>query len=141
MTFDDLPLVNSILNGTSFLLLTVGFIAVKTKRINLHRAMMVSALLVSAVFLVLYVTHKIYVGGAHTAFQGQGAWRTVYYTMLISHVLLAMGMLPLIYMTVTRAIRGDFEAHKLIARWTFPIWYYVSITGVLVYCFLYVWFQ
>jgi len=141
MTFDDLPLVNSILNGTSFLLLTVGFIAVKTKRINLHRAMMVSALLVSAVFLVLYVTHKIYVGGAHTAFQGQGAWRTVYYTMLISHVLLAMGMLPLIYMTVTRAIRGDFEAHKRIARWTFPIWYYVSITGVLVYCFLYVWFQ
>ncbi len=140
MTLDDLPLVNSFLNGTSFLLLTVGFIAVKTKRITLHRAMMVSALLVSAVFLVLYVTHKIHVGGAHTPFQGEGAWRMVYYTMLISHVILAMGMLPLIYMTVRRAIRGDFEAHKRIARWTFPIWYYVSITGVLVYCFLYVWF-
>lgn len=141
MTLDDLPLVNSILNGTSFLLLTVGFAAVKTKRITLHRAMMVSALLVSAVFLVLYVTHKIHVGGAHTAFRGEGAWRTVYYTMLISHVLLAIGMLPLIYVTVRRALRGDFEAHKRIARWTFPIWYYVSITGVLVYCFLYVWFQ
>ena len=141
MTLDDLPLVNSLLNATSVVLLSVGFIAVKTKRITLHRAMMVSALAVSAVFLVLYVTHKIHVGGAHTAFQGEGAWRTVYYTMLISHVLLAMGMLPLIYMTVSRAIRGNFEAHKKIARWTFPIWYYVSVTGVLVYCFLYVWFQ
>ena len=141
MSLDDLPLFNSFLNGLAFLFLTIGFVAIKMKKTTLHRAMMMSALSVSALFLVFYVWHKIHVGGVHTPFRGEGVWRYVYLTMLFSHIVLAMGMLPMILVTFKRAIQGRFEAHRRLARWTFPIWYYVSITGVLVYCFLYVWFQ
>jgi uncharacterized membrane protein YozB (DUF420 family) len=108
---------------------------------NRHRACMVSAFLVSLVFLVGYVTHKILVRGMHTPFGGEGPLRTVYYLMLVTHIILAMVMGPLILRTLWLAMKGRLEQHRKWARWTFPIWYYVSVTGVLIYLFLYVWFQ
>ncbi|QQL46222.1 DUF420 domain-containing protein [Sulfuriroseicoccus oceanibius] len=135
-----MPFVNSCLNATAVVFLTVGFIAIKMGAKELHRKMMVSAFVTSAIFLVGYVAHKIYVKGVHTPFPGEGTWKAIYLTMLASHVILAMAIVPMILITMKHAIKGDFEKHRRIARWTFPIWYYVSITGVLVYCFLYVWF-
>jgi putative membrane protein len=134
MSFTEtLPTVNALLNGCATVLLTAGFICIKTDREKAHRAFMVSAFSVSAVFLVFYVLHKYLVQGMHTPFAGEGAWRTFYYIMLVTHV-------PLVLTTITLAIRGKRERHRAWARWTFPIWYYVSVTGVLVYCFLYQWF-
>jgi len=101
---------------------------------------MLTAFTVSVVFLFFYVLHKYLVQGVHTPFAGEGFWRSFYYIMLISHIILAMVIVPLILTTLTLAIRGRREKHKAWARWTFPLWYYVSITGVLVYLFLYQWF-
>ena len=139
MTVSDMPTLNAALNGLSTVLLTAGFVFIKSGRKEAHRNCMVAAFLTSAVFLVCYVTHKILVDFKHTPFGGEGIIAKVYYVMLISHVLLAIGMLPIIFMTIARARRGDFAAHKRIARWTWPIWMYVSVTGVLVYFFLYRW--
>jgi len=100
---------------------------------------MISAVIVSAVFLIGYVGHKILVQGVHTPFGGEGTIRTVYYTMLISHIILAIAIAYLVPRTFLLAIKGDFDRHRAWARWTFPIWYYVSITGVLVYFFIYQW--
>ena len=102
---------------------------------------MVSAFLVSAIFLFFYLLHKYLVQGVHTPFAGEGFWKSFYYVMLISHIILAIVIVPLILKTLSLAISGKFEKHRAWARWTFPIWYYVSVTGVLVYCFLYQWFQ
>lgn len=137
---ESLPTINALLNSTATLLLTLGFVFIKTKREKAHRACMLSAFSVSVVFLCFYVLHKYLVQGVHTPFAGTGAWRYFYYTMLISHILLAILIVPLILITLTLAIRGNREKHRAWARWTFPIWYYVSVTGVLVYCFLYQWF-
>ncbi|MFM9032241.1 MAG: DUF420 domain-containing protein, partial [Opitutaceae bacterium] len=104
-----------------------------------HRASMISAGVVSAVFLIGYVAHKILVRGLHTPFGGTGAIATVYYTMLISHILLAISIAYLVPRTFLLAFRGDYVRHRAWAKWTFPIWYYVSVTGVLVYFFLYRW--
>jgi putative membrane protein len=139
MTVQDIPTLNAALNGVCTVLLTIGFVLIKRERIAAHRAVMLSACAVSAVFLVGYVTHKFLVRGVHTPFGGTGAIRSVYYAMLISHVLLAMAIAYLVPRTFSFAIRGQFERHKAWARWTFPIWYYVSVTGVLVYFFLYRW--
>jgi len=95
---------------------------------------------VSCVFLICYVLHKILVQGVHTPFGGEGFWRTFYYGMLISHIILAIVIVPLILVTMTHAIKGRFEKHRAWARWTFPLWFYVSVTGVLVYFMLYQWF-
>jgi uncharacterized membrane protein YozB (DUF420 family) len=94
---------------------------------------MVSALFPSAFFLVGYVTHKILVHGAHTPFGGTGAIRTVYYVMLVTHILLAFTIVPLVLRTFFLAVKGDFTRHRKWAKWTFPIWMYVSVTGVLIY--------
>ena len=139
MSVSDLPALNATLNGLSTVLLTAGFICIKTGRKGAHRNCMMAAFATSAVFLVCYVTHKVLVRGVHTPFGGEGFIRTVYYVMLLTHVVLAMIIVPLVLLTIARARRGDFEAHKRIARWTWPIWMYVSVTGVLVYCFLYRW--
>ncbi len=139
MSVSDLPALNATLNGLSTVLLTAGFICIKTGRKDAHRNCMMAAFATSAVFLVCYVTHKVLVKGVHTPFGGEGFIRTVYYVMLLTHVVLAMAIVPLVLLTIARARRGDFEAHKRIARWTWPIWMYVSVTGVLVYCFLYRW--
>jgi putative membrane protein len=137
---EALPTVNAILNGIATVLLTAGFLSIKSGRERAHRTCMVSALCVSVVFLFFYLLHKYLVQGVHTPFAGDGAWRTFYYVMLISHIILAITIVPLVLTTLTLAIKGKRERHRAWARWTFPIWYYVSVTGVLVYCFLYQWF-
>lgn len=141
MSFTEaLPSVNAALNGCATLLLSAGFVCIKTGREKLHRNCMLGAFTVSIIFLVFYVLHKILVQGVHTPFAGEGIWRGIYYVMLISHILLAMAIVPLVLTTLTLAIKGKRERHKAWARWTFPTWYYVSVTGVLVYFFLYQWF-
>lgn len=141
MSFTEaLPTVNAVLNGIATVLLTVGFLCIKSGREKAHRSCMLSAFCVSVVFLVFYLLHKYLVQGVHTPFAGDGAWRTFYYVMLISHIILAITIVPLVLTTLTLAIKGKRERHRAWARWTFPIWYYVSVTGVLVYCFLYQWF-
>ena len=140
MTFtESLPTLNACLNGTATILLTAGFICIKTRREKAHRACMLSAFSVSVIFLFFYVLHKWLVQGVHTPFGGDGAWRTIYYSMLFTHIALAIIIVPLILKTLSLAIRGNRDLHKAWARWTFPIWYYVSVTGVLIYCFLYHW--
>ncbi len=142
MTFtESLPTLNACLNATATVLLTAGFVLIKAKKERAHRACMLGAFGVSVVFLVFYVLHKILVKGVHTPFSGDGFWQQFYYVMLTTHIVLAMLIVPLILVTLTLAIRGKTERHKAWAKWTFPIWYYVSVTGVLVYMFLYQWFQ
>jgi uncharacterized membrane protein YozB (DUF420 family) len=150
MSLHDIPALNAGLNALATVLMTLGFVfirqalrqpagAERTAALARHRAAMLSAGSVSALFLVGYVAHKILVRGVHTPFGGTGAIATVYYTMLISHILLAIAIAYLVPRTFWLALRGDFERHRRWARWTFPIWYYVSVTGVLVYFFLYQW--
>lgn len=140
MSVSDLPALNAGLNAISTLLLTAGFVFIKSGRKIAHRNCMVGAFSVSCVFLITYVLHKILVKGVHTPFGGVGFWKTFYYGMLISHILLAIVIVPLILVTMTHAIKARFEHHRAWARWTFPLWYYVSVTGVLVYFMLYQWF-
>lgn len=139
MTLRDIPALNAALNGLATVLITAGFILIKTGRKEAHRKVMTAAMGVSALFLVGYVTHKALIHGVHTPFGGTGALRTAYYVMLASHIVLAMSIAYLVPRTFLFAIRGDFERHKAWAKWTFPIWYYVSVTGVLVYFSLYQW--
>ena len=101
---------------------------------------MISAFVVSGVFLISYVANRVIMKGVHTPFEGEGFWRLFYYIMLATHVLLAMTILPLAIRTIWLAIKGEYEKHRFWARITFPIWLYVSVTGVLVYFFLYRWF-
>jgi putative membrane protein len=140
MSVSDLPAVNASLNALATVLLTAGFVFIKQRRVPNHRLCMVSAFAVSCVFLVTYVLHKILMRGVHTPFGGEGVIRTIYYTMLISHITLAMVIVPLVLVTLRYAVLGRFDLHRKWARWTFPLWYYVSVTGVLVYFFLYQWF-
>ncbi len=150
MTVQDIPALNAALNALATVLMTAGFVFIrqalatddagrKAAAIRRHRGAMLSAGVVSAVFLVGYVTHKVLVRGVHTPFGGEGAIRAVYYAMLISHIVLAIAIAWLVPRTFLFALRGDFARHRKWARWTFPIWYYVSVTGVLVYFFLYQW--
>ena len=139
MTLRDIPALNATLNGIATVLISAGFILIKSGRKEAHRKVMTTAMVVSALFLVGYVTHKVLIHGVHTPFGGTGVIRTVYYVMLISHILLAMSIAFLVPRTFLLAIKGDFERHKAWAKWTFPIWYYVSVTGVLVYFSLYQW--
>lgn len=134
-----MPAINATLNAIATFLLTAGFIFIKRGEKERHRFCMVSAFAVSMVFLAGYVTHKYLVQGVHTPFGGEGAIRTVYYAMLISHIILAVAIVPLVLITFNHALRGRFDRHRKWARWTFPTWYYVSLTGVLIYFFLYVW--
>jgi len=139
MEIQDIPALNAALNGLATVLLTIGFIFIKLGNRDAHRRAMISACIVSAVFLVGYVAHKAMVRGVHTPFGGEGGIRTVYYVMLITHIILAIAIAYLVPRTFFLAIKGDYERHRAWAKWTFPIWYYVSITGVLVYFFLYQW--
>ena len=150
MTIQDIPALNATLNAIATVLMTAGFIFIRralsesdpllrATRIRSHRACMLSAGAVSAIFLVGYVTHKILVRGVHTKFGGEGVIATIYYVMLFTHIVLAISIAFLVPRTFLLALRGNFERHRRCARWTFPIWYYVSITGVLVYFFLYQW--
>ncbi len=139
MTVSDIPALNASLNALATVLISIGFVLIKTGRKEAHRKVMTAAMVVSAIFLVGYVTHKILIRGVHTPFGGEGFIRGVYYTMLISHIILAISVAYLVPRTFLFAIKGDFVRHQAWARITFPIWYYVSVTGVLVYFFLYQW--
>ena len=134
------PEINASLNATATLLLIAGGIAILNKAQTVHRYLMTSAFCVSALFLVGYVMHRIQMKGVHTPFPGEGNWRTVYYIMLATHVLLAMTILPLAIRTMWLALKGEYRKHRAWAKITYPIWIYVSVTGVLVYFFLYRWF-
>ena len=130
-----LPTVNAILNFTSAVLLSFGLFFILRNNVPAHRACMVSAICVSTVFLVSYVTYHLKMGT--TRFLGTGWIRPVYFTILVSHSILAVVIVPLVLVTFVRAWAGRFEAHKQIARWTWPLWMYVSVTGVVVYLMLY----
>ena len=127
--------LNASLNAASALFLFAGYLAVLRRRINVHRACMVSALVCSAAFLVSYVIYHFQVGSV--GFKGQGWIRPVYFTILISHTILAVAIVPLVILTVRRALRSQFELHRRIARWTLPLWSFVSVPGVLIYFLLY----
>jgi putative membrane protein len=132
------PVINASLNGASTVLLLVGRWFIAQRRIAAHRGTMISALVTSTLFLASYLYYHAHVGSVH--FQGTGWSRPVYFTVLISHVILAIVIVPLVIITLTRALRERFDRHRAIARWTFPLWLYVSVTGVLVYFMLYHWF-
>lgn len=135
MTLHDLPAVNASLNALSTVFLATGYVLIRARRIAQHRAMMLAALATSALFLVCYVVYHAQVGSVR--FTRPGLVRRVYFTILITHVTLAVTVLPLAIVTAARGLRGDYRRHRAIARWTFPIWLYVSVTGVLVYVLLY----
>ena len=134
----DLPLINACLNGLSTIILIAGFVAIKKKKEDAHKKLMISAFITSAVFLACYLYYHFTAG--HFKFTGEGTIRTIYFLILVPHILLAMVMLPMIIMTFLRAFKGQWEKHKKIAKITFPIWLYVSITGVVLYLYIYVWF-
>ncbi|MCH8841755.1 MAG: DUF420 domain-containing protein [SAR324 cluster bacterium] len=131
-----LPSVNAVLNGTSAILLVAGYAAIRRRWIGLHRAMMSTAFATSILFLISYVVY--HVTQLHTVFRGEGWVVYFYYGMLISHVVLAVSVVPLAIITLRRALRADFRRHRRLARWTLPIWLYVSVTGVAIYLMLYV---
>jgi uncharacterized membrane protein YozB (DUF420 family) len=135
MTVTDLPALNASLNATSFVLLTTGWFLIRSGRRQAHKWCMISALAVSAMFLTSYVIYHLNVGSV--PFQKTGWIRTVYFAVLIPHVILAAAIVPMILITVSRALSNRFDKHKRIARWTLPLWLYVSVTGVIVYLMLY----
>jgi len=132
------PVINATLNGASTVLLLTGRWLISRRRIAQHRLVMLTAFVTSTLFLISYVYYHLHVGTVR--FQGTGWTRPVYFTILISHVVLAIVIVPLVLVTLTRALRERFDKHRAIARWTFPLWLYVSVTGVLVYFMLYKWF-
>ena len=131
----DLPNVNAGLNALAAILLVTGFVAIRRGRVLFHKRCMLAAFATSCLFLASYLTHKFTSG--HTEFRGQGAIRPVYFTILISHTILAAAIVPLALTTLIFALRGRFERHKRFARITWPIWLYVSVTGVVIWWMLY----
>jgi uncharacterized membrane protein YozB (DUF420 family) len=129
------PALNATLNGSSAVLLLIGRWFIGRGKIAIHRAFMIAALVSSSVFLVSYLYYHAHVGSVH--FQGHGWSRPVYFTILISHTILAAVVVPMVIITLSRALRERFDRHRAIARWTFPVWMYVSVTGVVVYVMLY----
>ena len=135
MTLSDLPALNAFLNATAAVLLVIGYSFIRAGQIRRHRAVMISACAVSTLFLISYVIYHANIGSK--PFQGRGPIRIVYFTILLTHVILAAAVLPLAVITLSRGLRARFDRHVAIARWTFPIWLYVSVTGVIVYVMLY----
>ncbi len=135
------PHLNATLNALSGVFLLFGFYFILTKRVAKHRACMITASLISAVFLACYVTHHIirtyYLGVGPTKFTGEGLARPVYFTILTSHTILATAVTPFVLLTLWRGLKGNFDKHKKLARLVYPVWLYVSVTGVVVYLMLY----
>jgi putative membrane protein len=138
LTIADLPAVNASLNALAAVLLLLGYREIRRGRMAPHRAFMIAACIASTLFLVSYVTYHAHAGSR--PFTGHGPVRLIYFVILITHVILAAAILPLALITLTRALRERFDRHRAIARWTLPIWLYVSVTGVAVYFMLYHWF-
>ena len=130
------PAVNAILNGTSAVLLAYGYAAIRAGKRELHKKLMLTAFFVSCAFLVSYLIYHYRVHQV-VLFQGQGWIRPLYFTILISHTILAVVIVPAIIITLRRAFREKFDRHRVIARWTLPLWFYVSVTGVIVYFMVY----
>ena len=136
MSLSDLPAVNACLNGLSAIFLTAGYYFIRRQNKVAHRNCMISAFVTSTIFLACYLTYHLSVK-AVTKFPGQGWVRPVYFSILISHIILAFLIVPLVLVTLHRAVKARFDLHKKIARWTWPIWMYVSVTGVVIYRMLY----
>lgn len=135
MTIHTLPAINASLNALSGVLLVIGYALMRARRIDLHRRVMIAAFVTSSLFLICYLIYHAQVGSV--PFTREGFVRPLYFTILITHVTLAAAVLPLAIVTLTRGLKGRYPRHRAIARWTFPIWLYVSVTGVLVYVLLY----
>jgi uncharacterized membrane protein YozB (DUF420 family) len=135
VTLQDLPAVNATLNGVSAVLLVTAYLLIRARRVETHRRVMLAAFATSSLFLVSYVVYHSQVGSVR--FTRQGLVRPVYFTILITHVVLAAATLPLAIITLSRGLKARYARHRAIARWTLPIWLYVSVTGVLVYVLLY----
>ncbi len=135
MTVTDLPALNATLNATSFVFLVTGWLLIRSGRRQAHKRCMIAALVVSTMFLTSYVIYHLNVGSV--PFQKTGWIRTVYFLVLIPHVILAVAIVPMVLITVSRALSNRFDAHKRIAKITLPLWIYVSVTGVIVYLMLY----
>jgi uncharacterized membrane protein YozB (DUF420 family) len=135
MTAAQLPTLNAALNTLSAVFLCAGYFFIRSHNRDAHQRCMVAAIACSTLFLISYLTYHFQVGSV--GFKGQGWIRPVYFAILITHTILAAAVVPLVLVTFIRALRGRFDAHRRIARWTFPIWLYVSITGVVIYLMLY----
>ena len=135
MSVADLPALNATLNGVAALFLLAGYFCIRTGRREMHKRCMLGALTASALFLTSYVVYHAQAGSR--PFAGEGAVRFVYFAILLTHVVLAAAILPLALVTTARGLRSHFERHVRIARWTLPIWLYVSVTGVVIYLMLY----
>src|SRR5438874_3572207 len=133
--YSVLPHLNATLNASSFILLSSGYYFIRRGRVLGHRRCQLSALTASVLFLISYVVYHLHHGT--TRFAGQGIARPIYFTILTTHTILAAVIVPFVIITVRRALHGDFLRHRAIARWTLPMWMYVSITGVIVYLMLY----
>ena len=131
------PVLNAFLNGTSALLIGAGYYCIKTGRRDAHKRFMLTAFVTSTLFLISYLYYHLVLRAGVTHFQGTGIWRPLYFTILVTHTVLAVVVVPFILVTLYRALKGNFGRHKAVARWTFPIWLYVSVTGVVVYWMLY----
>ncbi len=141
MTLMQLPAVNASLNGLSAVLLSAGYYFIRQKKQRAHRNCMVAAFVSSILFLCCYVTYHTYVGyvlhRGPTVFKDPAWFRPIYLTILVTHTVLAVVIVPLVLMTLSRAVKARFDTHKKLARWTWPLWMYVSVTGVLIYYLLY----
>jgi uncharacterized membrane protein YozB (DUF420 family) len=135
MEIANLPTLNASLNALASVFLVAGYVMIRSRRIDAHRRCMLSALGTSALFLISYVIYHANAGSV--PFRGSGAIRVVYFAVLIPHIILAAAILPLALVTTARGLRGDYTRHVRIARWTLPVWLYVSVTGVIVYLMLY----
>ncbi len=131
----DLPTLNAILNSTSAILIVTGYFLIRARRVEAHRRTMLAACATATLFLISYLTYHAQVGSVH--FQGTGAIRSVYFTILITHTVLAAVVAPMVVVTLFRGLKGKFEKHRKLAKITLPIWLYVSVTGVVVYGMLY----
>ena len=135
MSIADLPTVNATLNGISAILLVIGYILIRQRRIQTHRKVMIAAFATSTLFLICYVIYHANIGSK--PFTGQGPIRTIYFVILVTHIVLAAFVPPLALITLIRGLRARYDKHAKLARWTLPIWLYVSVTGVIVYVMLY----
>jgi putative membrane protein len=135
VSFSDLASVNAALNSLSAVFLVLGYVFIKKKQVTRHRACMIAAFSASTLFLLSYILYHYQVGSV--PFRGLGWIRPVYYILLLSHIVLAAAIVPMALVTLGRALKGSFNLHRRIARWTLPLWLYVSVTGVMVYWLLY----
>jgi len=131
------PALNAFLNGSSAVLIGTGYYFIKSGRRDAHKRMMIAAFVTSTLFLTSYLYYHLVLRAGVTHFQGQGIWRPVYFSILISHTFLAAVVVPFILITLYRGLKGKFARHRAIARYTFPIWMYVSVTGVVIFVMLY----